>query len=146
MEAESGGAFSDLQADERATLAADVERGANAYYAETRRMRHALHEQQQQQPSSAGASAGAGPSHALALRRLRENEAKVRAELQQATHELSELRDKQRILDERTLDVRRSLLRAEQRLAVPGAAAAPPPPVAPEREPAPRGRSVSEAY
>lgn len=98
-----------LLADERAALAADVEQGAKAYYTETRRLRQALHEQQQQQPGSVG-----GTSRSISLRKLRDDEARVKAELQNATAELTALRDKKSILEQRTLEVRRALVRAEQ--------------------------------
>ena len=102
-----------LLADERAALAADVELGAKAYYTETRRLRQALHEQQQQQSGSV-----AGASRSISLRKLRDDEARVKAELQNATAELTLLRDQEAILEQRTLEVRRALVRAEQEHAV----------------------------
>ena len=102
-----------LLADERAALAADVEQGAKAYYTETRRLRQALHEQQQQQPGSV-----AGASRSISLRKLRDDEARVRAELQNTTAELTSLRDSEALLEQRTLEARRALVRAEQELAI----------------------------
>ena len=103
-----------LLADERAALAADVELGAKAYYTETRRLRQALHEQQQQQqPGSV-----AGTSRSISLRKLRDDETRVKAELESATAELTALSDQEAILEQRTLEVRRALVRAEQEHAV----------------------------
>ena len=67
-------------------------------------------------PPPAAVSSGARPSRGISLRKLREAEARLKVELEQATLQLGRVREEEAILEQRTLDVRRALVAAEQQM------------------------------